>query len=67
MAKKTFINQTHLEGVLYEHDLQSKVSGSTSKTPGTPFISGTISIATDEKMLNIVRQKIKHLEAGDEA
>lgn len=63
MAKKTFINQTHLEGVLYEHDLQSKVSGSTSKTPGTPFISGTISIATDEKMLNIVTVHFTYVTA----
>ena len=54
MAKKTFINNTHIEGVLYEHDLQAKVSGDTSKNPGTPFISGTISIATDDAMTNIV-------------
>lgn len=54
MAKKTFINNTHIEGVLYEHDLQAKVSGDTSKNPGTPFIAGTISIATDDAMTNIV-------------
>ena len=52
--KKTMINQTHIEGVLYEHDLQAKVSGDTSKNPGTPFITGTISIATDDAMTNIV-------------
>ena len=52
--KKTMINNTHIEGVLYEHDLQAKVSGDTSKNPGTPFISGTISIATDDAMTNIV-------------
>lgn len=52
--KKSFLNQTHVEGVLYEHDLQAKVSGDTSKNPGTPFISGTISIATDDAMTNIV-------------
>lgn len=54
MAKKSFINQTHIEGVLYEHALEAKVSGDTSKNPGTPFISGTISIATDDAMTNIV-------------
>lgn len=54
MAKKTFINNTHIEGVLYEHDLQAKESGENSKNPGTPFISGTISIATDDAMTNIV-------------
>lgn len=54
MAKKTFINQTHVEGILYEHDLTLKESGETSKNPGTKFISGTISIATDDAMTNIV-------------
>ena len=52
--KKTMINQTHIEGVLYEHNLEAKVSGDTSKNPGTPFIAGTISIATDDAMTNIV-------------
>ena len=52
--KKTMINSTHIEGILYEHDLQAKVSGDTSKNPGTPFITGTISIATDDAMTNIV-------------
>ena len=52
--KKTMINTTHIEGILYEHDLQAKVSGDTSKNPGTPFITGTISIATDDAMTNIV-------------
>ena len=52
--KKSFLNQTHVEGVLYEHNLEAKVSGDTSKNPGTPFITGTISIATDDAMTNIV-------------
>ncbi len=52
--KKTMINQTYIEGILYEHALEAKVSGDTSKNPGTPFISGTISIATDDAMTNIV-------------
>ncbi len=52
--KKNMINQTHIEGVLYEHALEAKVTGDTSKNPGTPFISGTISIATDDAMTNIV-------------
>ena len=52
--KKTMINQTHIEGVLYEHALEAKVSGDNSKNPGTPFITGTISIATDDAMTNIV-------------
>lgn len=52
--KKTMINQSHIEGILYEHNLEAKVSGETSKNPGTPFIAGTISIATDDAMTNIV-------------
>lgn len=47
-------NETHIEGYLYEHNLEKKVSGEKSKNPGTEFISGTISIATDEDILNIV-------------
>lgn len=52
--KKSFLNQTHVEGVLYEHDLTLKESGENSKNPGTKFISGTVSIATDDAMTNIV-------------
>lgn len=51
---KTMINKTHVEGLLYEHTLELKTSGPNSKTPGTEFISGTISIATDNAGINIV-------------
>lgn len=54
MAKK-MINNTHLEGYVYEHKLELKVTGSTSKNPGTEFISGTLSIATDDEMLNVIQ------------
>ena len=63
MAKKNFVNQCHIEGILYEHDLQSKVSGNTSKNPGTPFISGSISIATDDAMTNIVQVHFTYVTA----
>lgn len=52
MRKNT--NKVHLEGLLYEHNLEMKVSGPNSKTPNTQFITGSISIATDEKCTNIV-------------
>ena len=52
--KATMINKTHIEGLLYEHDLALKTSGPNSKTPGTEFISGTVSIATDNACVNIV-------------
>jgi len=52
---KTMINRTHIEGLLYDiNKLEQKVSGSTSKNPGTTFISGEIQIATDEACVNIV-------------
>ena len=52
--KASFINETHIEGWVYEHKLEKKVTGPTSKNPGTEFISGTLSIATDNEMTNIV-------------
>lgn len=52
--KKNFENKVHLEGLLYDYELQKKVSGPNSKNPGTPFIYGTVTIATDESLLNTV-------------
>lgn len=51
---RKMLNTTHVEGVLYDHDLVKKVTGETSKNPGTEFISGTISVATDDAQTNIV-------------
>lgn len=48
------INRTHIEGLLYEHALELRTSGPNSKTPGTEFIMGTVSIATDDAKVNIV-------------
>lgn len=55
MSKKQFVNNTHIEGYVYEHKLERKVSGETSKNPGTEFISGTLSVATDDEALNVVQ------------
>ena len=52
--KKTVFNETHIEGLLYEHKLELKVSGEKSKNPGTEFISGNIFIATDDAGLNVI-------------
>lgn len=52
--KKNMKNVTHLEGVLYQHSLQLKVSGEKSKNPGTQFINGTIDLATNDDLTNIV-------------
>ncbi len=52
--KKNMKNGTHIEGFLYQHNLQQKVSGEKSKNPGTSFINGTIDVATDDSLTNIV-------------
>ena len=51
---KSMINRTHIEGLIYEHDLQMRESGPNSKNPGTQFIMGNVQIATDDAMTNIV-------------
>ena len=51
---KKMFNATHIEGTLYQHDLELKVSGENSKNPGTEFIAGNIEIATDDAGVNIV-------------
>ena len=52
--KNKMINATHIEGLLYQHTLEKKVSGPNSANPGTEFISGNIEIATDGAITNIV-------------
>lgn len=51
---KKMINASHIEGVVYQHSLELKVSGPDSKNPGTEFISGVLEIATDNAQINIV-------------
>lgn len=51
---KNCLNKTHIEGLLYEHALELKVSGPNSKNPNTEYITGTVSIATDDACVNIV-------------
>ncbi len=52
--KKNFVNRCHVEGLLYQHKLEAKVTGENSKAPGTSYITGTIDIATDNNLTNIV-------------
>lgn len=52
--KKNMKNDVHLEGYLYSHSLEKRVTGEKSKNPGTEYITGTIEIATDDEILNIV-------------
>ena len=61
--KKNFVNQTHIEGYLYEHTLETKVTGENSKNPGTTFITGNVNIATDEDLTNIVTVHFTYVTA----
>lgn len=47
-------NNVHLMGWLYQHKLEKKVTGAASKTPGTTYISGSIDVATNSEITNIV-------------
>ena len=60
---KKMINTTHIEGYVYEHKLESRLSGPTSKNPGTEFIMGTLDIATDDACVNIVSVHFTYVTA----
>ena len=52
---RTNENTMNIEGKIYQFNLEEKVTGENSKHPGTPFINGTIDVATDESLSNIVQ------------
>lgn len=60
---KATMNRAHIEGLLYNHSLEVKVTGERSKNPGTQFITGSIEIATDDAMLNIVSVHFTYITA----
>lgn len=51
---KKMVNRVVVQGRLYDHDLQLKVTGTTSKSPNTGFITGSIHVATDDACLNVI-------------
>lgn len=54
---KKMINKCHVEGYVYDFNpdrFKVRVTGPTSKNPGTPFISGELDIAVDEVGMNVV-------------
>lgn len=59
--KDRFENQVIVEGYVFDHTLQHRVTGENSKNPGTDFINGNISIATDEDKTNIVTVKFNYV------
>lgn len=60
---KKMINTTHIEGLVYDHKLEKKVSGDTSKNPGTEFINGSLNVATDDKGMNVVPVHFSYVTA----
>ena len=53
---KKMINSEKIEGRLYTHNLTIKqVQNKESKNYGTDFISGTVDVATDEELLNVIQ------------
>ena len=54
MARKNE-NRMNIEGKIYQFDLEEKVTGESSKNPGTSYIRGTIDVATNADQSNIVQ------------
>lgn len=61
--KNTMTNAVHLEGLVYQHDLKKKVSGPNSKNPNTEFITGTLDIATNDALTNVVQVHFTYVTA----
>lgn len=51
---KSFVNNVHVEGYVFSHNLQERVTSENSKNPGQQYISGEIQVATDDQAMNIV-------------
>lgn len=49
------LNREKISGRLYDFTVAEKVTGESSKNPGTPYIGGALDIATDDEGLNIVQ------------
>ena len=52
--KNTMLNNANVQGILYNQDLTLQTSGPNSKNPGTEYIRGSISIAVDPAMTNVI-------------
>lgn len=48
------INKEIIAGRIYDHKLEKKVTGESSKNPGTEYIGGKLEIATDDDCLNVI-------------
>lgn len=61
--KKNFLNSTVIEGKIYEATIEEKVTGPDSKAPGTPYLSGSVKVATDNAETNIIEVKFSYVSA----
>ena len=57
-------NETHIEGLLYEHKLTRKTAGEKAANPGVEFINGEISIATNNERTNVVKVHFSYVTAN---
>ena len=57
------INREHISGRVYDHNLAIKVTGESSKQPGTEYINGTLDVATDDAGLNVVTVNFTYVTA----
>ena len=48
-------NSMNIEGKIYQFNLEEKITGEQSKAPGTHYIAGTIDVATDSSLKNIIQ------------
>lgn len=52
---RRILNRAHVEGILFQHDLEVKtVQNETSANYGKEFISGIVEVAVDEEGLNVI-------------
>ena len=60
---KQFENKVHIEGRIFSHTLQKRVTGENAKNPGTEYIGGTLNVATDEEGINVVPVRFTYVTA----
>jgi len=61
------LNRVNVQGRIYDFDITEKVTGEASKNPGTQYIGGSISVATDEDCLNVVKVDFTYVTATTKA
>ena len=61
--KAKMINRERIEGRVYDHNLALKVTGESSKNPGTEYINGTLDVVTDDAGLNVVTINFTYVTA----